>query len=76
MSDTLNYRCAAGDHQWREEYYGYKCINCEEFIPFGCEPWAPDEAVEQGFAADTPYGFVDGEPDYTLDDLEWSELFE
>jgi hypothetical protein len=23
-----------------------------------------------------PFGWVDGEPDYTLDDLEWDELFD
>jgi hypothetical protein len=46
-----------------------------------CDPFVAEidlcfESAQQSFAADTPYGFVDGEPDYTLDDLEWSEIFE
>lgn len=26
---------------WQEEYYGWRCKNCDDFIPFGCEPWTP-----------------------------------
>ena len=33
--------CEATSHQWREEYYGWQCENCGEFVPFGCEPWIP-----------------------------------
>ena len=31
------------NHQWEEEYYGYKCIYCGLFVPFGGEPWAADD---------------------------------
>lgn len=36
------------EHQceWEEEYYGYRCKICGEFIPYGCEPWMPtDEEI-------------------------------
>jgi hypothetical protein len=33
-------------HDWKEVYYGYECRKCSLFVPFGCEPWAPDEDVE------------------------------
>ena len=32
-------------HDWQEVYYGYECKNCKAFIPFGCEPWAPEEEM-------------------------------
>jgi hypothetical protein len=35
--------CRDDEHDWREIYYGYECTACGLFIPFGCEPWAPDE---------------------------------
>ena len=35
--------CDPWNHSWKEEYYGYKCIHCGMFVPFGCEPWRPDE---------------------------------
>jgi hypothetical protein len=38
--------CEATHHEWKEEYYGYKCETCGEFIPYGCEPWAPPEEPE------------------------------
>lgn len=28
-------------HDWREEYYGWRCIKCKQLVPFSCEPWAP-----------------------------------
>jgi hypothetical protein len=31
--------CLGIEHRWEETYYGYKCIECGEFIPFGSEPW-------------------------------------
>lgn len=33
--------CLSSQHNWKEEYYGYKCESCQLFIPFGCEPWLP-----------------------------------
>jgi hypothetical protein len=33
--------CEITHHQWSEDYYGYTCQNCGEFIPYGCEPWTP-----------------------------------
>lgn len=37
--------CNEFHHQWKEEYYGYRCGECGQFIPFGCEPWLnePDD---------------------------------
>lgn len=37
--------CELSYHDWVEEYYGYRCVNCGEFIPYGCEPWAPLEDI-------------------------------
>ena len=31
-------------HEWKEVYYGYQCIRCNTFYPFGCAPW--DEAED------------------------------
>jgi hypothetical protein len=59
-------------HEWKEVYNGIKCETCGLFYPDNGNYFAPlddDEPTD-------PYGYVDGEPDYTLDDLEWSELFE
>jgi hypothetical protein len=52
--------CEATHHEWKEEYYGYKCENCGEFIPYGSEPWEPDE--EEGYRGPdidryNPFGF-------------------
>lgn len=33
--------CNLTHHEWEKTYYGYKCLNCGEFIPYGCEPWIP-----------------------------------
>lgn len=35
--------CNIIGHRWVESYYGWLCQTCLEFIPFGCEPWAPDD---------------------------------
>jgi hypothetical protein len=47
MSDREDKRrlCEMTHHEWKEEYYGYKCETCGEFIAYGCEPWIdePDE---------------------------------
>lgn len=26
-------------HEWREEYYGTRCVQCDTFYPFGGAPW-------------------------------------
>ena len=33
----INHKC-----EWGEGYYGYECV-CGNFIPYGSEPWMPDE---------------------------------
>ena len=33
--------CNVWRHDWEEEHYGYRCRNCRDFIPCGCEPWMP-----------------------------------
>lgn len=38
--------CDMTHHEWTEGYYGYRCDNCGLFIPFGCEPWAPNDDNE------------------------------
>ncbi len=77
----MNEEC---EHDWKKEYYGLRCANCQLFYPDNGNYFAPldDEyhSVLNGlFYMDDepgePYGYVDGEPDYTLDDLEWDELF-
>jgi len=35
------HECRSGD--WKEVYYGYECRVCGAFVPFGGEPWAPDD---------------------------------
>ena len=37
--------CEMTHHEWKEEYYGYKCETCGEFIPYGCEPWIDDNST-------------------------------
>lgn len=32
--------CMFLEHKWIETYYDYQCENCNEFVPYGCEPWA------------------------------------
>jgi hypothetical protein len=27
------------EHEWQEEYYGWRCVGCKLFFPFGCAPW-------------------------------------
>lgn len=34
-------------HAWKETYYGYECKWCGAFVPFGCEPWAPEDNDEE-----------------------------
>ena len=31
---------------WKEEYYGYRCKVCGNFVPFGCEPWMPEQEIK------------------------------
>ncbi len=31
------------EHNWVEEYYGYRCHLCGAFIPYGSEPWVIEE---------------------------------
>ena len=33
-------------HRWTEEYYGYVCENCGLLVPYGSEPWMPDDPDE------------------------------
>jgi len=35
--------CAFTQHVWEEGYYGWTCRVCGQLIPYGCEPWAPQE---------------------------------
>jgi len=37
--------CNLTHHDYAEEYDGYRCRNCDDFIPYGCAPWewSPDE---------------------------------
>lgn len=38
--------CDLSSHQWEETYYGWKCLKCGDFVPFGCEPWSVDDDFE------------------------------
>ena len=31
--------CEPMKHDWKEEYYGHRCTNCDAFYAFGCAPW-------------------------------------
>jgi hypothetical protein len=53
--------CEMTSHAWKEEYYGYKCETCGEFIPYGCEPWMPDD--------DWPVSDEDGNLPWELPDF-------
>ncbi len=45
--------CELTSHDWTEEYNGYRCKNCGEFIPYGCEPWLPvDDFAESELTND------------------------
>lgn len=46
----MNHQCKPDD--WLEEYYGYRCRVCGAFVPFGCEPWAPDDEEVAGMVRD------------------------
>jgi len=30
------------EHNWTEEYYGYRCSRCNLFYAYGCAPWDID----------------------------------
>lgn len=40
--------CCMGDNI-REEYYGWRCIVCDTFYAFGCEPWILDEPMKDDY---------------------------
>lgn len=53
MASEARHECRPDD--WVEDYAGYRCRVCGDFVPFGCEPWAPDdydvaEMVREAFA--------------------------
>lgn len=58
--------CGLTNHRWVEEYYGIRCEQCGLFYPDGLGPWMPleDDRFDD-----------DGEPDFTLDELEWQETY-
>ena len=31
--------CNPNEHDWNEEYYGYKCLRCQLLYPYGSAPW-------------------------------------
>lgn len=44
---TIRSSCELFQCDWKEVYYGYECRKCGTFVPFGCEPWATEEDVEE-----------------------------
>jgi len=30
-------------HDWKEEYYGTRCMKCDLFYPYGCAPWDDED---------------------------------
>jgi hypothetical protein len=36
-------------HDWKEEYYGFRCTKCDQFHPYGLEPWAYFDESEEEF---------------------------
>lgn len=41
-------------HEWKEEYYGIRCIKCDLFYPDNCNWFAPldDDPAEDVFESD------------------------
>lgn len=39
--------CPDDRHDWHDVYYGHRCRRCETFVPFGAEPWMPDEPYQE-----------------------------
>jgi hypothetical protein len=31
---------------WKKEYNGYRCKVCDCFVPYGCEPWMPEQELK------------------------------
>lgn len=78
MSDREEVKqiCDLTHHEWADEYYGLKCENCGEFIPYGCEPWIPfeddDEPEERWADCETCGGeFWGGGTSCTCENLEY-----
>jgi DNA polymerase/3'-5' exonuclease PolX len=42
-------RCKNDDHDFKEEYYGWQCQNCDAFYAFGNEPWIDYEPDPDDF---------------------------
>ncbi len=49
MTDPKQSPCNFDEHQYIEEYYGYRCTICGDLVPYGCEPWVylTDEEEQQ-----------------------------
>ena len=60
MDENTKY-CDAFKHDYEEDYYGYKCKKCGQFIPYGCEPWLDFGEEMFPLEEDLPPGF--GEAD-------------
>ena len=43
-------------HEWDEEDYSYRCINCGLFFPYGCAPWEEDDIARDNDAVAALYG--------------------
>jgi hypothetical protein len=52
------------NHDFQEEYYGYRCVKCQQFIPYGCEPWAADEDEEMDESNPTNIFYEDLEDEW------------
>lgn len=45
-SEPILKYCDNDSHAWKEDYYGWKCKNCDAFYADGCAPWEYDEDAE------------------------------
>lgn len=52
--------CNEFSHIWKEEYYGWKCTRCGDFIPFGQAPWEEELQYDDADQDDEYDPFYDG----------------
>lgn len=63
--------CQFTDHEFAEEYYGYRCTRCGLFYPFGCAPWDDAEDYEpEEYYSEEHYPSDDWFQDHAEDDSE------
>lgn len=57
--------CDSFNHEWKEEYYGYRCVRCDMFYAFGQAPWeeSDDDDYDDDFGDDESSDYSPACPD-------------